>query len=257
MSECKLHLGNVVFEITRWCNMQCEHCLRGEREHRKLKKEYIDRFLNGIESINLLTITGGEPTLAIDVIEYIFQTCISQGIEVYNVWVTTNGKIKSQKFLDIMTRFIEYTKEFDGEISGVSISTDQFHDDLPEENYWFYRDYQYFEESKDIHFVKYVIPEGRALDMGVYTNGMREPREETLDFEFYNTKYPELYITDGTLYLNAKGDIVFGCDFSFEHQDQLAHFNIKDKTIREYIFNRGDVKDLIEKELKMLEVAMA
>lgn len=243
-SEFKLNLDRVVFEITRWCNMQCEHCLRGEREKVRLKKEYIDNFLKDVNSISCLTITGGEPTLAVDIIEYILQVCIDNDIMVHNVWVTTNGKIKSRKFLNVMTRFIEYTQEFDGELSGVSLSTDQFHDNLPEENYWFYRDFEYFDSCKDIGTMKHVMPEGRALDTGVYTNTGRTPDEETLVFDYWE-ETKDLYVSEGTIYLNAKGNILFGCDFSFDHQDQISHFNISEQSIKDYIFDREEVHELI------------
>lgn len=220
----KIGMDQLVIELTRWCNMTCAHCLRGEREKLRIAKKYIDRMLDSISYVHVLTLTGGEPTLALDLIEYLLIQCKIKNIEVHNVWCTTNGKIKSNKFLNLMTEFIEYSEEFDGEISGVSLSTDQFHDNLPEENYWFYRDYEYFEDSKDRGVLKTTISEGRAMLNGLSTNrgAVREEKIYLMeDKETYN-------INEGTIYLNAKGDIIFGCDYSFESQDFEARFNIMD-----------------------------
>jgi hypothetical protein len=221
----KVGIDRAVIELTRWCNMECAHCLRGERERLRIQKKYIDAFLDHVSYITMLTFTGGEPTLAIDLIEYTYEACIKRGIPVHNVWVTTNGKKKSGKFLDVMTKWIEYSKEFDGSLSGVSLSTDQFHDNLPEENYWFYRDYQYFEESKDIGFMKATIPEGRAAWNGLSTNDFRYTCDEVPNLQFFDE---DLAVMDGLIYLNAKGDILFGCDYSFDNQDCYSRFNIED-----------------------------
>lgn len=222
----KIHYYNVTFEVCRMCNMQSAHCLRGDAENIKIKKAYIDRFLQTAASINCLTITGGEPTLAVDMIQYIYDKCIEYGVEVYNVWCTTNGKIKSRKFLNVMTRFIEYTQEFDGELSGVSLSTDQFHDALPEENYWFYTDYEYYEDSKTRGKLNFTIPEGRAYDNNLVTNNWNGHQREDDKFVGYLNNSGELRLEEGLVYINAKGDILFCCDLSFYTQEYARHGNI-------------------------------
>ena len=216
-----------MFEITRMCNMSCAHCLRGTAEKLRMQKVYIDRTLKNVSCIHNLVITGGEPTLAIDLIQYIYFKCVEYGVEVNNVWVTTNGKIRSRKFLDVMTEFIEYSKEFDGEISGVSLSTDQFHSIIPEENYWFYTSYQYYDDCKTVGKLKSTIPEGRAKENALYTNNyFRTLKDETL-YAHIN-RDGELFLDEGVIYLNAKGDFLFNCDYSFETQELRKKGNIMD-----------------------------
>ena len=57
------------------------------------------------------------------------------------------------------------------------------------------------------------MPEGRALDMGVYTNGTREPYEEPLEFEFFNTNRPEV------LYIVVNQTSLMAHPFSKRHHD--------------------------------------
>lgn len=242
----KIAFDNVAFEVTRYCNELCRHCLRGDRERRKLKTEYIDAFLDHTESIGCLTITGGEPTLAVDVIEYIYKECRRRAIPVYNVWVTTNGKKRSYKFLQIMTEFIEYSQIWDGEISGVSLSTDQFHDYLPEENLWFYRDYQYYVNTKDVGMLRTTIAEGRAAENNLTTNN-RTVREYSTNLSVEITENDAMFgnqqidIVEGMVYLNAKGDILFDCDYSFKSQELHKEFNVMSDNFVDNLLNASKV----------------
>lgn len=223
----KIGLYQLVFEITRMCNMNCAHCLRGEAEKLRMRKAYIDRTLKSVSCIHNLVITGGEPTLAVDLIQYIYFKCLEYGIEVQNVWAATNGKIRSRKFLEVMTEFIEYSKEFDGEISGIALSTDQFHSTLPEENYWFYTDYQYYDDCKTVGVLKNTIPEGRAKENILPTNNYSRILKDEIP-QVYIANDGALVVDEGVIYVNAKGDILFNCDYSFETQEECKRGNIMD-----------------------------
>ena len=72
MANTKMELFNLIFEVTRRCNLCCEHCLRGEAQNMDMTKETVDKVLDRVESISSLTLSGGEPTLNIPIIRYIF-----------------------------------------------------------------------------------------------------------------------------------------------------------------------------------------
>lgn len=82
-------------EITRKCNMKCAHCLRGDAQNKTISKEVIDSLLDQINSIGLLTLTGGEPFLEPEMIEYLFTGIIKRKIPILEVGCMTNGSIKS------------------------------------------------------------------------------------------------------------------------------------------------------------------
>ncbi len=67
----ELHIDSLVIEVTRKCNMSCEHCLRGASQRKTIDKLHMYKIFNLIDSVCSLNITGGEPTLAMDSLEHI------------------------------------------------------------------------------------------------------------------------------------------------------------------------------------------
>lgn len=67
----------------------------------------------------------------------------------------------------------------------------------------------------DFHLA-YLLNEGRAknLDSNIYKK--REPHVDKLEYEFNKTGDIDFY--SGELYLNAIGDVVSGCDWSYKSQ---------------------------------------
>lgn len=66
-------IQNLVLEVTRRCNMACEHCLRGDAQNMDMSKEIIDEVLKSCNGINSVTFAGGEPSLNISIIRYFFE----------------------------------------------------------------------------------------------------------------------------------------------------------------------------------------
>lgn len=228
----KLWLNQLVFEVTRRCNMFCDHCLRDEAENIDMAKEIIDKTLANVRGIKNLTFTGGEPTLAVELIRYIYEVCVRNNITVNHVWCATNGKEMSLDFLDVMTKFIEYTTEYyDGdEYYGVALSTDQFHEMLDEENYDFYRNYEYYDDCKDNlskgKKLNYTIPEGRADINYLPTNDYNHILTDCSFDGSISEELNEVDIEDGMIYVNALGEILLNCDYSFYTQEEKTQGNI-------------------------------
>jgi MoaA/NifB/PqqE/SkfB family radical SAM enzyme len=77
-----MRLNNLVLEITRRCNMKCEHCMRGSAQRVDMSNQTLWNTLKDIDSINTLTITGGEPQLKPEAIIELWNILISRGINV-------------------------------------------------------------------------------------------------------------------------------------------------------------------------------
>ena len=54
-----MNIRNLIVEVTRKCNMYCDHCLRGEPINVNMKKEYIDLLLDQVDNIGSVVFTGG------------------------------------------------------------------------------------------------------------------------------------------------------------------------------------------------------
>jgi organic radical activating enzyme len=203
---------DIIFEITRFCNMACPHCVRGESQRIRIKKDYINSTLQQLENIGTMMFTGGEPALAVDLMDYTYDACLHYNVEVQNFWMATNGSITSKKFFDIIERWINYCS--DNEISGLRVSFDQYHEEVYSryefEEFVEYRGLQLALEFQGApNDTSRLIGDGRALD------------------NYYTTRMVEHGIhlqadgrIEGSLYINAKGFVLSTCDISYNTSDE-------------------------------------
>lgn len=101
----KITFENLSIELTRRCNMKCRHCLRGEAQEVDIDHKYIDSLLDQTELIGSLYLTGGEPTLNLDAMEYIVDGLCKRGIPLLNFSISINGLIYSERFIEIIKSF--------------------------------------------------------------------------------------------------------------------------------------------------------
>jgi len=53
----------VMIEVTRQCNLECKHCLRGNQQKISVNMWDVDTLFTIIKYIDTLVLTGGEPAL--------------------------------------------------------------------------------------------------------------------------------------------------------------------------------------------------
>lgn len=163
-----LMLYNLVVEITRKCNMKCDHCLRGPAQRVNLSREHIGAMLQDVSSINMLTITGGEPSLNAEGINYLVDVLIWRSIYVGSFYIVTNGTRSSagKAFLDAVARLYNWSN--DG--GSLDMSTGQHHEGATcetgtDRQLRFNRIQEYFEDEgltydmrKEFYFNKEAFP---------------------------------------------------------------------------------------------------
>lgn len=125
----KIAVQNLAMIITSDCNLNCGHCLRGTKCSSKMKDEVISATLDQILMIGNLCICGGEPLLALDVLEKIFNYIIDHKIMVDEVSLVTNGTIYSTEFLLLLKEIDDYISLYQKTECSVhfNISEDQYH----------------------------------------------------------------------------------------------------------------------------------
>ena len=107
MVTSNVYINDVVIEMTRRCNMTCDHCLRGPMQKKDQTKENIDKFFSHVDGIGSITFTGGEPSLVPDLIEYARQSAERNGVEIGNFYiVTTEVGLLFKNFLHLLWCFI-------------------------------------------------------------------------------------------------------------------------------------------------------
>lgn len=233
-------LNELMIEVTRKCNMQCAHCLRGEAQNVNIHKEYIETLLKDVTQINLLTFTGGEPSLNIDAIKFTLETLKKYKIYVENFYMVVNGRKSCQKieFLHLLVDMYAYQKDKYGELSMVEMSKDNFHFYEDEQNetkdllsmFSFFRVRQYtFDEEK-----QNIIEQDRGADF----YGRELEIDNNIDFEEYNNTIN----VETLLYLNARGNILNNCDMSYQTQRKNVLFSIKENSFKKELFKFLNIK---------------
>ncbi len=223
-----MELYNLVVETTRRCNMKCAHCVRGKAQNRSMPIEHLRAFLQQIEYISSITFTGGEPTLpsGMKIIYNFMDVCSSFGIPVGSFYIVSNAKVWRPEIATMVGDLYNFCD--DNEVSNFDISTDQYHDPIASKR----RHFRYqLEESlemwhgisadivtsrRDIDFEN-VISEGRAQDWG--TGRYNEQQEVYL--EYWDDDQPR--ITEGDIYINCDGNVINGCDWSYESQKKAEN----------------------------------
>ena len=112
----------VSFVMTEWCNYLCKHCMRGTRRRNTISEEVIDAFLAQVLIKGNVTLTGGEPLLALEQINYLLGRLKELGNTPTRITLITNGSIKSKQF----EKFIESCRRTDNQPE-VYVSNDYFH----------------------------------------------------------------------------------------------------------------------------------
>jgi hypothetical protein len=218
----KLTIDNAMIEITRRCNMTCEHCLRGDMQNKEISDAHIDEFFSRVSYIGNLTITGGEPSIAVHKINAIIDAAKRHGVDIGSFYIATNAKVVSDEFLIALIRLHCYCS--DNEASAVNYSNDYYHDPMRDENIKRLSVFSFvspkYSEDYMPEMGEYEINEGRAKENGI---GIRDEKGiSKRNFDRENYMYESTITSELEVYLNAKGNIIAGCDWSFKSQDRKS-----------------------------------
>ena len=221
-------IDNLIIEVTRRCNMCCDHCIRGDAEDMDMDLSIIDKLLDSEVNIQNVVFTGGEPTLNVEAIKYFADRLEARHKNISSFYVKTNGKIES---LDLMIALMRLYALCDFRESCLfEISNDQYHDGYEPELYkalafYHHNEYKMYEDSQ-------IFSEGHA-----YANGIGERLPESSGFEFNDLDDPDT-IQLRMLQISANGNVCGQCDISFERADKETLGNML----------TGDLREIVSKE---------
>lgn len=249
----KLRCTDLVLELTRRCNMKCEHCLRDDAQDLDMPGQLIENVMSRMDSASTLTFTGGEPTLVPDLIQKTLELAKKYGVRIAEAYIVTNGKSVPDAFLDAcrewnaycikssfsMDKYVGGTdamrllasiQQTDCERIGcyVAVSMDRFHEDIPAENLLRLASLphlamdKYNKEDDD----KWVLGFGRAAWNGMscqeedqkarpWAYGEKAARIELL-------RDGDIVTHDGMIYIAADGTVLKYCDYSYDEQEDFA-----------------------------------
>jgi hypothetical protein len=226
---------DLILEVTRYCNLECSHCLRGDRQRVRMSQEVISDVFSQSTSWEGIQFSGGEPSLNITIIEKALDYAKIHGISFGSFWLATNGLTSTRRFFSIMYNWIEYAGEAFGEcISSIRISRDIYHPSLTDKEI---TKFNLFEEEVQTYLFpsfsiewngapydsEKLIKSGRAKK-NYYTN--REPEQDlsfSISIDVDGNIYREL---EGSLYITAKGNVINSCDLDFTAEDHEKDYYI-------------------------------
>lgn len=236
MKVIRVYLDCLVLEVTNACNMSCMHCLRGKRGKDFMSPKVIDAALGGIEGCNTIVFSGGEPSLSPSAIRHAVNHIINNNKTVYSFFVATNGKKYSQSMVTSLIELNAYickNNGYDEGISELTISKDMFHEKIDTINEYRYRSLSFFGESKTTDFNSArIINEGLALSNSIGTHDLRK---ESICFEANMPNTNDILI-ENNIYVNVFGDVIVGCDYSYESQQKYKIGNVLEQPLAEILY---------------------
>lgn len=219
----KFGFAGLNLELTRGCNLCCPHCSRGDAQNLTISEKTIDTMLSQTLSITDLLITGGEPLLELDKLEYLVNSIDRYDVPIFRIGIVTNGTILDERVALILKRFLMRNPS---SYVNLEVSNDAFHDRLQSskcaEFYSQFADERFricFHEDFD-----FLINSGRSFGkksvngipvMGVSDNAIRQHR----------LKISENNISC-RMHISANGNFGFAGDISFKTSDDLALGNV-------------------------------
>lgn len=228
----QIKFNNLMLEVTRRCNMQCSHCMRGEEQDTSMSSESIKKIFSQTKSIKHLTITGGEPSLVPDIIEWIAYYAKNYGVAIGDFFCATNAKEYSEQFVKAINSLYAICKK---KITCcLTISTDQFHNNADPKAWKEYKALPFYVPiNEKWHLDKAdIISEGRAKTFHLGRHEMIYP-----DYIYdYKLSCFNLCIGD-RVYINADGFLLLGADMSYEKQEEHYIDNIHSKPLDEILMS--------------------
>ena len=249
------------FELTRRCNYQCSHCLRGDAQgidmHPTVMRRALNMFDRHEDNIEL-GFGGGEALLKPKLIHTFAQELSWSRGSYYNedvpMWIVSNGK----RFLDQDYRAIPYNEpnydEDDYENIPLveslmflkmqtpitlAISTDYWHDEADNGSKDRFEHASRVFDVPDIRVVEHGPKEFRnLLAMGRTRSG----EEEAI---WHSVQEKPMY------YVNVYGDIYPSCNLSYTFQKQFKDTmlnlgNVNTDTLDTILENRRKLDDILE-----------
>lgn len=119
-------IGRLALHLTNKCNLRCKYCYANGGTYKseegimdiEVAKRALDCFYNEVESISLIQLFGGEPTMNLPVMEYVCEYVAKKNEErsvKAEVGMVTNGTLVTDELLELIKKYnLLVTVSFDG-----------------------------------------------------------------------------------------------------------------------------------------------
>lgn len=231
----------ISIEISRRCNLDCSHCMRGEAQNSKISTELLNKFFDDVKSANVLVISGGEPFMCYEEIKSLIEVIKSKHVFIPKVLIVTNGTIYDERIYKLLEQNFEYIE--------IDISIDNYHMESISRKYNtnmksenprlkpvnLQEIIQNLKLHKKSPYFGYIYGEKKYLiDMGRAVN-LDKPKKVFDALGYFYTDCADNYIVAGPhIYLDTEGYITDG-NSEYSSRDKISIGNIHQNTVSEIL----------------------
>lgn len=247
MESKKVKLETLAIELTKRCNLDCAHCLKGESQKVDISQKTIDDIFSQIDAVGRLFFTGGEPTLASEALENIVAAIKKYNVSIMEWGMDTNGTMYSTRFYRALVELEEICRECtkSNDMHGtICISTDTYHRESIKKAGLLARS-RYNRSIKETEklpwFIGYrdvpdeLFNEGRAVNIHDKKKIKFKPMHYSL------LDMDDSYLIGAEIFVNTNGDIT-QCDCSHERQrSSFYDGNVSKNSILDIVKNSKNV----------------
>ena len=253
----RLYIQTLGIVVTEECNMNCAHCLRGEKGKHKIEDYIIEEIFNQVDAIGHLAICGGEPTLAVDRIAKIIDIAIRKNVLIDGFSTIINGLYYSKPFLDqleYIESYLNLISRDDGIHTTFNISDDEYHKKELEkygmlekyyQNIEMYQRSPYFGQMQGL--TTGLIKEGNAKNLN------NPDIKDFVPSQWYRTDFGGMTNVGSLITIDTYGNIT-ECDASIKDQQGKYNYgNVLCDSIIDVCKKRAKVLDNNEWKKKCLK----
>lgn len=247
------HLG---IELTQRCNLNCNHCFRGESCNLDISREILEKVFEEVKMVVTLDLSGGEVFLAYEQLKMLLEIAAEKECQILSCSMLINGTVYDQRIYDLLNKYF-------GKKYQIGISNDDFHDKSIERIYnnstqksnnpdLFPCNFGEVKENMRKHLFdehsigfqrvsNHLIENGRAINTDT-------PHKKYEIEGYYYSKYNEKHLLVGPIiFIGADGYISdINSDISKRKEQSIG--NVLDTTITSSVLNAG-----IEKKYNNIE----
>lgn len=224
----------LTLEITRECNLKCEHCMRGDAQNVTMSKEMIEKILSQVGMVEHLSFTGGEPFLKPDLIEYVVDYIIQNNLNIMSLGTVTNGAVPEENMLrciQAFNRFSEWVyKKYHHADNIITLSNDIYHGTNAEELVEKYKPY-----SNDYTLINCQSAEDKTFAYAGRAENLDIPCRYTCHECFHNLEADENGMILCYIKISAKGALLISGNTPYKKEDEAAIGNIMTDSLDDMI----------------------
>lgn len=97
---------NMTIEVTRRCNMHCNHCMRGDAQNKDFNSSVLLSLPKEYDEIKTLCFTGGEPFLVPRIIQECLEIFRLKKIKIQNIIIVTNESVYDNNIREMVNECV-------------------------------------------------------------------------------------------------------------------------------------------------------